>query len=131
MTDATAVFAGNDIQAQMQARFDAPVSTVGLEHLGGVQGRAGLGAEQVLGLDALGGLLLRVEAAGQPRGLFNEGEGDGRGRGVKGDEAAGLRAAPIPLAGLNGLRFELRGKRRATDLGRVVARFWRHLFDCL
>jgi hypothetical protein len=128
---AAAVFAGNDIQAQMQARFDAPVTAVGWEHFGGAQGRAGFRGEQVLGFDALHGLLLRVEAAGQPGGLFDEGKGDGRGGGVKGDQATGLSAAPIPFAGLNGGRLELRGKRRATDLGRVVARFWRRLLGCL
>ena len=126
-----AVFSGDDIQAQMQARFDAPMAAVGLEHFGGAQGSAGLRREQVLGFDALGRLFLGVEAAGQPGGLFDEGEGDGRGGGVKGDKAAGLGAAPIPFAGLNGGRLELRGERRATDPGRVVARFWRRLFDCL
>ena len=131
MSHTTAVFAGNDIQAQMQPRFDTPVTTIGLEHFGGAQGCAELRREQVLGFDALRGLLLRVEAAGEPGGLLHEWEGDGRGPGVKGNEAAGLGAAPILFTGLNGGRFELRGKKRAPDSGRVVARSGRPLFDCL
>lgn len=123
MAHAAAVLAGDDIQAQMQARFDAPVTTVGLEHCGGAEGRPWLGAEQVLGFDVLGGLFLGIETAGQPGRLFDKGKGDSRSRGVKRDEAAGLGAAPIAFAGLNGGRCDPRGKKRAIGLGRAVARF--------
>ena len=92
---------------------------------------AGARTEQILGLDVLGGVFLTVEAAGQTGGLLHEGESHGLGRGVEGDKAARLGAAAIEFADLNRVGFKLRGKKRATNLGRVVARFWRRPSDCL
>ena len=131
VANAAAVFAGGHIQAQVQARFNAPMAAVGLQHFPGAEGGAGARTEQILGLDVLGRVFLTVEAAGQTGGLLHEGESHGLGRGVEGDKAARLGAAAIEFADLNRVGFKLRGKKRATNLGRVVARFWRRPSDCL
>ena len=90
-----AVFARDDIQAQVEARFDAPIGAIGLQQAEPWEVEPGAGANQVLGLDPLGRVAGAVEAAGQPGCLLDEGKGDRGGGGVKGDEAAGLRAAAV------------------------------------
>ena len=131
VVNAAAVFFGGHIQAQVQARFNAPIAAVGSQHFPGTEGGAGARTEQILGFDLCGGVFLTVEAAGQPGRLLHEGENHGLGRGVEGDEAARLRAAAIAFTGLGGGGFNFRGKKRAPDLGRVVARFPRRPSDCL
>lgn len=131
VANAAAVFAGRHIQAQVQARFNAPIAAVGSQHFLGAEGGAGTRTEQVLGLDLRGGVFLTVAAAGQTGGLLHERESHGLGRRVEGDEAARLGAAAIALADLNRVGFNLRGKKRAPNLDRVVARFWRRPSDCL
>ncbi len=128
---AAAIFAGTDVQAQVQARLNAPVVAVGLEQRRGCQRGGGPGGEQIFGVDLPGGVLLAVHAPGQPGGWFDEGEIHRLRRGGEGDQAAGFGAAPIALAGLDGDRLDRRGKKRATDSGRVVARCYRRLSDCL
>ena len=131
VADAAAVFSGGHIQAQMQPGFDTPMASVGLQHFRGAQGSTGARTEQIFSFDLLGRLLLTVEGAGEPGCLLHEGETDGLGPCVERDQAARLGAAAIEFAGLDGVRFDFRGKRRATDFGRVVARFGRRLSDCL
>ena len=131
VTNATAVFAGRHIQAQVQTRFNAPIAAVGSQQFPGAEGGAGTRTEQILGLDFRGRVFLTVEAAGQTGGLLHERESHGLGRRVEGDEAARLGAAAIALAELNRVGFNLRGKKRAPNLGRVVARFRRRPSDCL
>src|ERR1019366_1832089 len=114
-----------------QTRFNAPIAAVGSQHIPSAEGGPGTRTEQILGLDLRGGVFLTVEAAGQTGGLLHEGESHGLGRRVEGDEAARLGAAAIALADLNGVGFNLRGKKRASNLGRVVARFRRRPSDCL
>ena len=131
VANAAAVFSGGHIQAQVQARFNAPIAAVGSQHFPGTEGGAGARTEQILGFDLCGGVFLTVKAAGQAGRLLHEGESHGLGRGVEGDEAARLGAAAIALAELNRVGFNLRGKKRAPNLGRVVARFRRRPSDCL
>jgi hypothetical protein len=76
-------------------------------------------------------MALAVDAAGQSGGLRHKGEVGGGGARIESNQAAGLGAAAVELAGLRDGCFVFRGKRRATDLGKVVARFRRRLFDCL
>ena len=128
---AAAVFAGADVQAQVQPSLDAPVAAVGLQQRDGCQRRGRAGGEQVFGVDLFGGVLGAVEAAGQPGGLFDEGEADGFGGGVEGDEAAGFGAAAVDFTGLDDARRVQRGKRRATGFGEVVARCRPRPFGCL
>ena len=128
---AAAVFAGADVQAQVQPGLDAPVAAVGLQQRGGRQHRGRAGGEQVFGVDLFGGVFGAVEAAGQPGGLFDEGEADGFGGGGEGDEAAGFEAAAVKLTGLDDDRWVQRGKRRATGFGGVVARCRPRPFGCL
>jgi len=128
MAHPAAIFPGDDVQAQMQPRFDAPVTPVGGQHVPGVQRGRWARAEQILGLDFSGRMLVTVNATGQPGRLFGKGENDGGGRGGEGLEAARLGAPAIAFTGLDQRRRDLRGKNRATDLGRVVARFPGRLF---
>ena len=131
VANAAAVFSGRHIQAQVQACFNAPIAAVSSQHFPSAEGGTGTRTEQILGLDLRGGVFLTVEAAGQTGGLLHEGESHGLGRGVEGDEATRLGAAAIALADLNRVGFSLRGKKRAPNLGRVVARFGRRPSDCL
>lgn len=95
MAHAAAVFAGADIQAQVQARLNAPVAAVGGQHGSRRQRGGGEGTQQVLGVDLLGGAFRAVEATRQPGGLRHEGESDGLGGGGEGDQAARLQAPAI------------------------------------
>jgi len=127
---AAAVFPGDDIQAQVQARFDAPVAAVGCQHVLGVQRGGWARAQEILRFDLFGRMLVTVNTTGQPRRLFDKGEHDGRGRGREGLEGAGLGAAAVAFTRLDQGRRRQRGKNRATDLGQVVARFRGRLFGC-
>ena len=127
---AAAVFPGDHIQAQMQAGFDAPMAEVGLQHLAGAEHAGGEGAEEMLGFDLGGGKLVAVNTTGQPGGLLHKRESDGGAAGGEGPEGAGLGAAALAFTGLDQGRRRGRGKNRATDLGKVVARFPECLFGC-
>ena len=131
VADAAAIFSSDHIQSQVQARFDAPMPAVGLQHLLGWKRRAGTGTKEILGFDFGGGTFLTVDAAGQSGRLLDKRENDRLGGGVERDEAAGLGAAAIDFAGLDGGGLSFRGKKRATNLRRVVARFPTRPSDCL
>jgi len=95
MAHAAAVFAGDHIQAQVEARFDAPMAAVGFQHLPGAERGGRARAEQIFGFDLFGGILVAVNTTGQPGGLLHKGEDDGGGGGVPGPEAAGLGATAV------------------------------------
>ena len=62
--NATPVFPGDHIQAQMQTGFDAPMPTVGRQHLLGTQRGGGERAKQVLSFDLGGRMFVTVQATG-------------------------------------------------------------------
>lgn len=95
MAHAAAVFAGADVQPQVQARLNAPVAAVGGQHGRGRQRGGGPGTEQILRVDLVGGAFVAVKTTRQPGRLRHEGELDGLRRGGKGDQAARLQAAAI------------------------------------
>ena len=130
MAHPAAVFPGAHVRAQMQARFDAPVTPVGCQHVPGVQRGRGARTQQILRFDLFGRMLVTVNTAGQPGRLFDKGEDGGGGGGGEGLEAARLGASPIAFTGLDERRRGQRGKNRAPDPGRVVARFPGRLFGC-
>ena len=96
-----------------------------MQHLLGGERRAGTGAKEILGFDVLGGTFLTVPTTSQPGGLLHKREVNGLGGGGERNQAARLGAAAVQFAGLDDGRFGFRGKKRATDLGKVVARFHR------
>lgn len=78
-----AILSGNDIEAEVQPRFDAPVTAIGAQHLLGIHLVGGSGSYQVFGFDFLGRFVGAINAASQPSGLLGKGEINPRGRGVK------------------------------------------------
>jgi hypothetical protein len=63
-SDAAPVLAGDHVQAEVQARFNAPVLSVGLEHLLGIEVGGRTGTDQILGFDFLSWFLGTIDAAG-------------------------------------------------------------------
>ena len=90
-----AVFSGDDVQAQVQAGFDAPILTIGLKHLLGTHLGDRTGAEEVFGFDSLSWMAPTINAAGESGGLLHKREVGRRGRGVERNQAARLRAAAV------------------------------------
>ena len=131
MAHAAAIFSGADIQAQMQASLDSPVAAVSLEHLQSRELGLWERGQQILRFDLFGGLVRAVEATGQPRRLLHKRKSSARRRGVENQQSASFGSAAVELANLDAVRLIFRGKRRATDLCKVVARSHRPPFDCL
>ena len=131
MADPAAIFPGDDVQAQVQARFDAPVMTIGLKHLLGTHLGGRTGAEEVFGLDALSWMAPAIDAASESGGLFHKGEVDRRGCGVERNQAARFRAAAVEFTGLRDRPLGRRGKNRARSFDSALARFGRPRADCL
>ena len=131
IADPAAIFSGGDIQAQMQAGFDAPILAIGLKHLLGTHLGCPTGAEEVFGFDALRRMAPAIEAASESGGLLHKGEVGCRGCEVERNQAARFSAAPIELTGLGERPFGQRGENRARSFDRAVARFGRSRADCL
>ena len=131
MADSAAIFSGDDVQAQVQARFDAPILTIGLKHLLGTHLGCRTGAEEIFGFDSLSRMAPTINAAGKSGGLFHKREVSRRGRGVERNQAARLRAAAVEFTGLSDRPFGQRGENRARRFDRAVARFGRPRADCL
>ena len=129
-THPAAIFAGDDIQPQVEPRFDAPVTAVGVEHGFQVEFGCRAGSDQVFGFDLVGVLFIAVNAARETGGLLDKREVGGGSRGGKGPQTARLHPLAVKLTLLQGRRAGRRGKKRASDLGRVVARFRRRLSGC-
>ena len=125
------ILARTDIQAQVQARLDAPVVAVSLQELSPRQRGGWARGDQVFGVELLGRPLLAVRATGQAGGLLNEGKAHRLGVGIEGQEAAGFQATTVEFTGLNARRRVPRGKRRARGSGGVLARCRPRPFDCL
>ena len=123
MADPAAIFAGDDIQAQVQARFDAPVLTIGLKHLLGTHLGCRTGAQEVFGFDSLSWMAPAIDAASESGGLLHKGEVNRRSRGVERNQAARFGAAAVELTGLRDRPLGQRGKNRARSFDRAVARF--------
>ena len=68
MADPAAIFSGDDIQSQVQARFDVPILTIGLKHLLGTHLGRRTGAQEVFGFEALSGMAPAIDAAGESGG---------------------------------------------------------------
>ena len=128
---ATAILAGRYVQAQVQARFNTPVVTIGQEHLLGTHLDGRSGAEQVFGVNALGRSAQGIGAAGQAGGLLDEGKVESTGRGVKSDEAARFGAAAVEFTGLGQSRRVQRGKKSAKRFGREFGVHGPHRAGCL
>jgi len=87
--------------------------------------------QQILRFDLFGGLVRAVEATGQPSRLLHKRKISARRSGVENKQSASFGSAAVELANLDAVCLIFRGKRRATDLCKVVARSHRHPFDCL
>ena len=131
MAHAAAILSGTDVQTQVQAGLDSPVAAVSLEHLQSRELGLWQRGQQIFGFDFPGGLVRAVETAGQPSRLLHKGKISARCGGVENNQSASFGSAAVALANLDAVRLILRGKGRATDLCKVVARFRRPLFDCL
>jgi len=131
VADPAPVFAGDDIESEVKAGFNAPVSSVGLKHLLGIHLGGRAGTEQIFRFDFPGWFAVMVEATGQPGGLLGKREIDAGGAGGKGDQTAGFGATAVALTGLDDGRLVPRGKMRPTGRCRVPARWRRHRVDCL
>jgi hypothetical protein len=105
IADTAAVFAGDDVQAKMEAGFNAPVVAIAAQHLLSVELGSRERTEQKLGFNALGRMAFAVDAAGEPGRLFDKGEVDRRGGSVKSNEAARLSATAVEFAALRDARF--------------------------
>ena len=130
VADAAAIFSSDHIEAQVQARFDAPIAAVRLQHLLSGERRTWAGAKEIFGFDVIGGTFLTVHTTGQPGRLLHKREISGFGGGRERNQAARFGAIAVEFAELRNGGFGVRGKKRATDPGRVVARFHRRPFDC-
>ena len=131
IANSAAIFSGDDVQAQVQARFDAPILTIGLEHLLGTHLGCRTGAQEVFGLDALRRMAPAIEAASESGGLLHQGEVGRRGCGVERNQAAGFGAAAVEFTGLRDRPLGQRGKNRARSFDRAAARFGRRRADGL
>lgn len=130
-SDSASVLASDDIESEVKARFNAPVTSVGLEHLLGIHLGGGARTDQIFGFDPFGRLTSAIDATGQPSRLLGKREIDAGGDGVKGDEAAGFEAAAVAFTGLDPRRLVLRGKMRPTGAYRVLGRWRQYRADCL
>ena len=126
-----AIFSGNDVQPLVQAVFNAPVFAIGIEHLLGVHLRRRTGGHQEFYFRVLGWLAWDLNGPRELGGWFGEGETDAGGADRKSGQATLFGAAAVDLSALRGGSFVLRGKKRATNSKRVVARSWRLRADCL
>ena len=131
MADSAAILSGNDVQAQVQAGFDAPILPIGLKHLLGTHLGCRTGAEEVLGLDSLSWMAPAIDAASESGGLLHKGEVGRRGCGVERNQATCFGAAAVEFTGLRDRPLGQRGKSRARSFDRAVARFGRRRADCL
>ena len=130
VTHPAAVFSGNDVQSLMQPVFDAPILAIGLDHLLGVHlGRRTRGDEK-LNFGFFGRLAWNLNPAREPGRLFRKGKVDATGTDSKGFKAPLFGTPAIDLRALGRGSCVLRGKKRATDLDRVVARSSRLRADC-
>jgi hypothetical protein len=115
----------------MQPVFDAPILAIGLDHLLGVHlGRRTRGDEK-LNFGFFGWLAWNLNPAREPGRLFSKGKVDATGTDLKGFKATLFETPAVDLRVLGRGRCVLRGKKRATDLDRVVARSFRLRADCL
>ncbi len=128
---AAAILSGAHVQAQVQAGLDSPVAAVSLEHLQSRELGLWQRGQQIFGFDFFGGLVWAVEATGQPGRLLHKGKIGARCGGVEDNQSASFSSAAVEIAKLDAVRLILRGKGRATDLCKVVARSQRPPFDCL
>jgi len=115
----------------MQAVFDAPVVAITAEQLFGAHLRRWARSNQVLDFGFFGGFAWNLNRASESGGLFGEGETDAGGADLKSRQATFFGATAVDFRGLGGGSFVLRGKKRATDWNRVVARSSRLRADCL
>lgn len=105
IADPAAIFSGDDLQAQGQAGFDAPILTIGLKHLLGTHLGCRTGAEEVFGFDALSRMAPAIAAAGESGGLRHKGEVGRRGGGAERNQAARFRAVAVEFTGLRDRPF--------------------------
>ena len=131
VADAAAVFTGNDVQPLVQTIFDAPVVTIRTEHLLGVHLRHWARGQEKLYFGIFDWFAGNLDAARELSGLFGEGKVDAAGADFKGREAALFDAASVDLRALGAGQCLLRGKKRAIDLSRAVARSSELRADCL
>lgn len=115
----------------MEAVFDAPVVAITAEHLLSAHLRRWTRSNQVLDFGFFGGFAWDLNRASEPGGLFGEGETDAGGADLKSRQATFFGATAVDFRGLGARSFVLRGKKRATDSNRVVARSSRLQADCL
>ena len=105
MADPAAIFSGDDVQAQVQGGFDAPILTIGLKHLLGTHLGCRTRAQKVFGFDSLRRMSPTVDAASESGGLFHKGEVGRRGRGVERNQAARFGPTAVEFTGLRDRPF--------------------------
>ena len=96
----------------------------------GVHLRVGTRSNEELDLGFFGGFARALNEAGQPGGLFGEGESHAAGSDLESGQGTFFGATAIDFRGPGGRRAVLRGKKRATDWSEVVARFWPRRAGC-
>src|SRR5262249_53874796 len=131
VSHAAAILPSNDVQALMQAVFDTPVVAIGGEHLLRVHLRPWPGSHQIFYFGVFGWLTRDLNGTSELSGLFGKRGTDASGTDGKGPQAAVFGSTAIDFRGLSGGRLVQRGKMRATDGNRVLARWWRLQVDCL
>ena len=117
-----AVFSGDDVQPLVEAIFNAPVLAIRTEHLLGIHLRRRTRRDEVLYFGFFGRFTGKVDAAGEVSGLLGEGKADASCADLEGRQGTLFGAAAVDFNGLSARRFVLRGKKRATDWNRAVAR---------
>jgi hypothetical protein len=130
-SNSAAVLARDDIEPEMQAGFNAPVSAVGLKHLLGVHFNGRARAQQILRFDLFSGLARAIRATGQSSGLLGVRKSNRSGGRIEGNEATRFDAATVAFTALSDGPVVPRGKMRPTDGYRALARCQRHPADWL
>ena len=101
---AALVFVGGNIEPMVQAAFDAPVVTVGLEHPLRRQFRHGTAADEELDFDLILGLVSAVNEAGESGGLLGKGKADLLGRHIETLDRTGFHSPLVSLHSLDDIR---------------------------
>lgn len=132
ISDPTAVFPGGDIEPEVEAIFDSPVTAVGGGHLAQRELGGRPGSQEPFRFDFLGFHILPIDEAGQASGLLDAGKAGLFRRHVEALKTTGLQAAAIAFDLLERIGLlSPRGKRRAANPCGVAARYRQPKVGCL
>lgn len=130
ITDSAAIFVSGDVESEMQAVFDSPVTAVGRSYLAQREPGKRSGGQEPFRFDFLGFDRLAIDEASQPGGLRDAGEARLLGAHVEAMEAPRLQTAAIAFDVLERVDFSPRGKRRAASLCALAARYRQPRVGC-